>query len=196
MSLIIVGYGSTISARLREIVDDDVTRATYDQLPLEADRYLFAAGVLIGKPVEELTAEERSRAMDVNFFGPIKACEEVFKANTRARVCVLGSESGITGSYDRAYAGSKAALHQYVTTRKCSSPEQQLVCVSPGIIDDAGMTTRRTDRINLDRRRDNHPKRRFVTAQEVARLIHFLLYIDRGYISNTIIRMNGGEHIK
>jgi NAD(P)-dependent dehydrogenase (short-subunit alcohol dehydrogenase family) len=73
-------------------------------------------------------------------------------------------------------------------------PQQQIVCVSPGIIEDAGMTVRREDRVNLARRRDMHPKRRFLRAIEVARMIHFLLYVDEGYTSGVVIRMNGGAH--
>jgi NAD(P)-dependent dehydrogenase (short-subunit alcohol dehydrogenase family) len=53
------------------------------------------------------------------------------------------------------------------------------------------MTLDRKDVENLERRREGHPKKRFLTAAEVAKLIHFLLYIDEGYTTGTVIRMNG-----
>ena len=55
------------------------------------------------------------------------------------------------------------------------------------------MTLRRTDRDRLERRAAKHPKRRFLDAADVARLVHFLLYVDRGYVSGCVIRMHGGE---
>ena len=56
------------------------------------------------------------------------------------------------------------------------------------------MTERRQDVENLQHRQEKHPKRRFLEAAEVARMIHFLLYVDEGYTTGVVIRMNGGEH--
>jgi NAD(P)-dependent dehydrogenase (short-subunit alcohol dehydrogenase family) len=123
----------------------------------------------------------------------IAACDQVFDERELARVVVIGSESGFSGSYDSAYAAAKAGLHAYVETKRLK-PRQQLVCVAPGIIADAGMTTRRPDKDALAARALEHPKRRFVTALEVAKLIRFLLYDDIGYLSGITIRMNGGQH--
>jgi hypothetical protein len=58
---------------------------------------------------------------------------------------------------------------------------------------DSGMTQRRTDTENVRRAERASPKRRLLTAREVARLAHFLLYVDEGYTSNVVIEMNGGK---
>ena len=108
---------------------------------------------------------------------------------------MIGSESGFAWGFDGAYAGAKAALHCYVENKPLR-PKQQLVCIAPGIIEDAGMTERRMDKENLEKRRKDHPKHRFLTSDEVAKLAHFLLYVDQGYISNVVIRMNGGDHAR
>ena len=71
-------------------------------------------------------------------------------------------------------------------------PQQQLVAVAPSIIEDSGMTKVRTDHENLAARCQANPKGRFLKAIEVARLVRFLLYDDKGYINNTVIEMNGG----
>ena len=114
----------------------------------------------------------------------------ILATNSAARICVIGSESGYRGSYDGTYAEAKAVLHHYIEAT-CLRPGQQLVGISPGIIADAGMTTRRMDTENLARRLEEHPKRRFLVAREVARMAQTLLY-DQPYISGTIIRMHGG----
>lgn len=161
---------------------------------MDADRYLFTAGVLHGVTMADATLEQIEQTMWVNYAQVAKACELIIKGNDNARICVVGSESGISGSYDTGYGGAKAALHHYVETKKLRTPEQQLVCVAPGIIGDAGMTMRREDQHRLDYLRESHPKRRFMSSHEVAAMIYHLLYIDLGYTSGTVIRMNGGRH--
>jgi NAD(P)-dependent dehydrogenase (short-subunit alcohol dehydrogenase family) len=195
--LAITGWNSQIVIELRGLLDDeeDCIRATYDAMPLDADRYFFCAGLLLPKRIEEMTGEEYIKTFAVNYSYPMLACESIFEANPRARICVMGSESGYSGSYNMLYASAKKALHKYVETKKLK-PDQQLVCVSPGIIGNAGMTMRRTDTVVLAVREAKHPKQRFVTSLEVARLVRFLLYEDQGYICNTVIRMNGGEHTR
>lgn len=162
--------------------------------PVDAERHLFCAGILRPKRGSEQTAEEVQESLQVNLWSVIEQCEHILSANVKARICIIGSESGISGSHDDVYAAAKRSLHQFIETRRLKSPHQQLVGIAPSIIRDAGMTLRRDDASNLMMRRATHPKQRFLDAIEVARLIHFCLYTDRGYLSNVVIRMNGGMH--
>jgi NAD(P)-dependent dehydrogenase (short-subunit alcohol dehydrogenase family) len=171
-------------ARRAEIYDEDLT----------ADRYLFCAGVLRPKKIAEQSDAEMTETLLVNCFSVIEVCDSIIEANDTARICVIGSESGYSWSFDGAYAASKAALHRYVETKRLRTSEQQLVCVAPSIIGDAGMTVRREDKQQLHEREMTHPKGRFLQAAEVSRLIKFLLYDDAGYLTGTVIRMHGGEH--
>jgi NAD(P)-dependent dehydrogenase (short-subunit alcohol dehydrogenase family) len=193
--LAVTGYRSQIVTELRKLlpVDEEVVRLSADIKfdPTLCDRYLLCAGLLRPKMLSEQDADEIGESLAVNAIRPIRTCDAVLEANPLARIVVMGSESGFTWSYDGAYAAAKAALHRYVETKKLK-PHQQLVCVAPSIIADTGMTERRQDKENLERRRLEHPKQRFLTALEVAKLIHFLLYTDQGYVSGQVIRMNGG----
>jgi NAD(P)-dependent dehydrogenase (short-subunit alcohol dehydrogenase family) len=163
-----------------------------EDMPLDCERYLFCAGLLLGKRKDQYTPAEITETMSANCWAVTDQIERIISANDLARICVIGSESGIAGSYDEIYAESKRRLHHYVETKKLRTPAQQLVCVAPAIIEDAGMTLRRTD--NLDARRAAHPKKRFLLAREVARLVYFLLYRDSGCLTGITIRMNGGAH--
>lgn len=195
--LLVRGINSTISQALLKHVDgrDTVCAIPRDgPVPAYADRYVFCAGLLRAKTLAEQTPEEIAESYAVNCTDIIRTCDALFAYNERARVCVIGSESAYTWSYDGAYAGAKAALHSYVETKRLPCPGQQLVCVSPSIIEDAGMTTRRLDVDRLDKRRAAHPKKRFLTSAEIARVVYFLLYEDSGYICNHVVRVNGGEH--
>lgn len=194
--LLISGWGSKITQELLPLLPEGEWRARFDLdvmplVALDATRFLFCAGILRPKSIIEQTEVEIAASFLTNCGFVIRACEAILAVNEKARICVVGSESAYLGSFDGTYAAAKAGLHHYVESVSLK-PGQQLVCVSPGIIEDAGMTMRREDRGALARRRDMHPKRRFLKAIEVARMIHFLLYVDEGYTSGTVIRMNGG----
>lgn len=192
--LIVTGWNSAIVQALLPMlpIEERVERADCHAVGTYGDRYVFAAGLLRPKPFIEQTEEEIGETFMVNAGSVIIACERILAHSPRARICVIGSESGFAWSYDGAYAAAKSALHRYVETKKLRTPSQQLVAIAPSIIGDAGMTTRRTDVENLAEREAQHPKRRFLKAAEVAQLVHFCLYQDEGYLSGTVIRMNGG----
>lgn len=188
--LAVTGYRSKIVEELRKLLPSGEEVVRIDHLP-SSERYFLCAGLLQPMRMMDMEHAEISATMWVNCFWPVEICERVLATNDHARICVMGSESGFTWSHNDAYAGAKAALHRYVETKKLK-PNQQLVCVAPSVISDAGMTLRRTDTDNLERRRLEHPKQRFITSAEVARMVHFLLYVDDGYTTGTVIRMNGG----
>ncbi len=192
----IAGAGSEIAKALLTLIppEETVLDGKADELPGVADRYLFCAGYLAGKKIGHASELELAETWDVNFYQPVKAIDRILAINRHARIAVVGSESAYTGSFDMAYAGAKAALHTYVETKRLPHADQQLFAVAPTIIGDAGMTTRRSDLAAVARRAELHPKGRWLSSLEVARLIHFGLYVDAGYLSGIVIRLNGGEH--
>lgn len=162
-------------------------------VPLDARRYVFAHGYMNGRPIGDQMSSEIAMSLMANLTSTVLMCERILAANSGARIVVLGSMSGIDGSHDTTYAIAKAGLHKYVETRRLSE-DQQLVAVAPTIIWDSGMTRRRGDLDAVLKRAQTYPKRRCVSAMEVARLIYFLLWEDRGYITNCVIPVDGGKH--
>lgn len=189
--LAVTGYRSRLIEELKPLLPKGEEVVRIHGTPPLCERYVLAAGVLRPKRLRDQTSEQMSESLEVNLVRPMELCEEVLERNDTARIVVMGSESGFAWSYDDVYAAGKAALHRYVEAKKLK-PNQQLVCIAPSIIEDTTMTESRTDVENLARRRETHPKRRFLKAAEVARLIHYLLYVDEGYLTGTVIRMNGG----
>jgi NAD(P)-dependent dehydrogenase (short-subunit alcohol dehydrogenase family) len=174
--------------------DDVAIIARAEPVPLRAERYLFCQGLLRPERIGDQSEEEIAESFLVNAAQIIRECDTIFAENENARVCVIGSESGFSWSHDGSYAAAKAALHQYVETKKLTKPGQQLICIAPGMIGDAGMTARRKDQENVNLRCASHPKGRLLTSVEVARMIYHSLYVDEGYLSGIVIRMNGGAH--
>lgn len=199
MTVVITGWNTTIAKAFRAGTTEECVRGDLRpsisgetrSFPLTKERYLFCQGLLRPKAADEQTAEEAAEGMDVNWVSIQNACSLILSRNLSARICIIGSESAYRGSYDGIYADAKRGIHEFVETRRLPSPKQQLVAISPGIIEDAGMTQRRADKSNLLRRRTEHPMKRFLTAQEVADMARTLLY-DQPYISGTVIRMHGG----
>ena len=198
----VTGIKTTIVARLQALVpDEDVVWCgggldSFDRdqvlggVRLDCDRYLLAQGYMEPARISEQDADTIRTSLAVNLVSLVQICEAVLDANPRARICVVGSQSAYRGSYDTTYAVAKAGLHAYVEFRALG-PKQQLVGIAPAIIEDAGMTTRRSDPERVAAKAKQHPKQRHLMTQEVADMVHHLLYVDRGYTSNTVIRMDG-----
>lgn len=158
----------------------------------DADNYFFCQGFLAGKNSSDITPEEYDKTWESNYHSIVRSCDRIIDSNEKARICILGSESGFRGSYDTTYAESKKAIHKYIEDTKLKFPAQQLVGIAPHIVEDTKMTWNRKDTDNLNNKRNNHPMKRFVYAREVAELAFTLLY-DQPYINRTIIRMHGGN---
>lgn len=192
--LVIAGFGSRIAAALVAIApaDEVIEPARSPGARIDGDRYLFAQGYLAGRSRQEISREEAMRTYLVNLHQITEDIDRIVENNPRARIVVIGSESAFSGSYDETYADAKRQLSAYVERKRLTNPRQQLVCVAPSIIADAGMTTRRPDQARLAERASMHPKRRFLSAAEVARVVYYALYQDSGYLSGTTIRLHGG----
>lgn len=189
------GADSAIARALAELhAISPVPRGEW--MPDDGELYLYCQGLLQQKPLVRQTDEQIAASFAANALSIIKDCERLFEVNKHARVCVVGSESAFTWSYDGVYAAAKAALHRYVETKRLLHPAQQLVCVSPTVVMNTNMTNSRDEDgcLALMKRQKRHPKSRWLEPIEVARMIYFLLCVDLGYTTNVVIRMNGGEH--
>lgn len=195
MTIVITGWRSAIAEEFRRLLrSNEVTihgKPLEPNFPLDAERYLFCQGLLRPKSFEEQTENEIREGIEVNYGSIVRLCDLIIARNDFARICVIGSESGYRGSYDENYASSKALLHTYVESKRLRTPDQQLVAISPAIIGDCRMTVERKDVENLERRRREHPKKRFLEAREVAEMAKILLY-HQPYISGAVVRMHGG----
>lgn len=188
----IIGSRTTIAREFMRLTDEPICRARLEDMPHDLDQYLIAMGFLLGEAIADQSPEEQDRAWRVNFAQIAVFCDTVFAANDHARICIIGSASGMRPCYDMAYAGAKAAIHHYINTKRLSAPGQQIVGIAPDVIGDSGMTDRRTDYADCMARGAASRRGTHLTPVDVARLAHFLLCVDDGAICNVVIRMDGG----
>lgn len=162
----VTGARSTIIQELRALLPDedflrhDLRAGRSQPLPV-AERWVLAAGLIHSKSIIHQRRKEMHESLSINLIHTLRICECVLTRDDDVRICVIGSESGFSGSFDEVYAAAKAGVHNYVANRKLK-PTQLLSCVAPPIIADSAMTRARHDYpAVLD-------ERKTVTARDVA----------------------------
>lgn len=161
-------------------------------LNCDASHYLFNMGVLHNNRLVNQTKSEIVDSLLVNLIFPIACIDRLLSKKPELKVVILGSESGIKGSFDTTYFLAKAALRAYVRERSISYPNQSILLLSPSTIEDASMTTSRKDQDRLAEYKSMHPKKRFLTSYEVANAI-FDLFAMSDYFTNTELELTGGK---
>ena len=131
--------------------------------------------------------------INVNLLSVIEICEIALNHNPNVKILIMGSESGLKGSFDLVYALTKSSIHKYVEERKILKKKQQLICLAPSTIMDAGITLRRRDHYNVLKSINKNPKKRGLKSKEVSKIIFTLMFKLTDYITNTVIHVNGGK---
>ncbi len=165
----------------------------FDNIPTDKSCYVINVGLLNNLNINNYSEQKAWESINVNCIGIVRLCEYILTNNSSARIIIIGSESGKKGSYDTIYFLAKAALRAYVKERFLSSPDQQLLIISPSTIKDGSMTLKRKDKDRLKNYQKSHPKKRFLFMKELASYISSIFQIDSSYLTNTEIELNGGK---
>tara|TARA_B100001559_G_C16394312_1_gene572724 strand:- start:369 stop:1022 length:654 start_codon:yes stop_codon:yes gene_type:complete len=159
----------------------------------QSNRILLLQSVISDKKFIDRKDLDIIKQIKVNLLSVIKICEIALKFNKNVKIIVIGSESGIKGSHDISYALTKTSIHKYVEEKRISHPNQQLLCIAPSTIVDTGITLRRHDQNNVRRSIQDNPKKRGILSKEIAKLIFSLFFEQSNYLSNIVIRFDGGK---
>jgi 3-oxoacyl-[acyl-carrier protein] reductase len=171
------------------------TKKFIKKIQLTKPNYLFLNhGLLSGNKTSKLTVNQISESFNVNLVSYLlilESIENLEKINT----IVMSSISGKAGSYDTLYAATKAGID--VTVKRLAKtipPSSRINAISPGIIEDAKMTTDRKDINILVQKKNNTPTQNFTKSIDVAKLI-FYLFFKLNNIQGENININGGMYI-
>ena len=96
--------------------------------------------VINSKKLQYKTQKEINDQININLVSIIEISEIALKYNKKAKILIMGSESGLKGSFDIIYGLTKSGLHKYVEERKIQFKDQQLICLAPSTIIDGGIT--------------------------------------------------------
>ena len=207
--ILIIGKNSKISKELLKKIPKNKTviqpskyiwnmeDINFDKLKIasikKANKILLLQSFISSTPFLKRNSIDIQNQVSVNLLSIVKICEIALQNNKNVKIIILGSESGIKGSFDIVYALTKSAIHKYVEERQIKYPKQQLICIAPSTIIDANMTLKRKDKKNIKKSIRSNPKKRGILSKEISNLIYSLFYEQTDYLSNTVIRIDGGK---
>lgn len=206
--ILIIGKNSKIAKEFTKMLDNSKilspSKSEWDMRDLnfkntqikrikDSNKILLLQSIISSKFFLKRKQSDIAKQISINLLSVIKICEIALKYNKKVRIIVLGSESGVKGSYDIVYGLMKSSLHKYVQERRINFPDQQLVCISPSTIIDSKMTLSRKDRKNIKKSINLNPKKRGIKSIEIAELIYNIFYKSTDYLTNAIIKVDGGK---
>ncbi len=175
-----------------DAADDGETKALFEHLPA-LDALVCNAGVSLFRQVQDTTAEEYGRVMDVNMRGVFLAAKYAVKkmlgrGGAIVNIASVWGECG--GSCESVYSASKGAVISFTKAlaKELAPAGITVNCLSPGVID-TGMNARLSEeeRTALE---GEIPLGRFGTPEEVAEGVYYLL--TARYVTGQILSVGGG----
>jgi NAD(P)-dependent dehydrogenase (short-subunit alcohol dehydrogenase family) len=153
------------------------------------DGLVCNAGIMIRKPLRELSPAEWGRVLAVNLtstFLLVRAAEDMLRAARGAVVTIASTRARMSEPDTEAYAASKGGLVALTHALAISlGPDVRVNAISPGWIDVAGEQLRAEDHAQ-------HPAGRVGRPEDVASLAAWLLDPEQGFVTGSEFVLDGG----
>jgi NAD(P)-dependent dehydrogenase (short-subunit alcohol dehydrogenase family) len=157
----------------------------------QLDALVSNAGIMIRKPIEQLTLEEWRRVMDSNLTASFlfaRAAKRALCASKGAIVTIASTRAFMSEPNTESYSASKGGLVALTHALAISlAPDVRVNCVSPGWI--------ATKNYGNLREKDHaqHPAGRVGTPNDIAEIVAWLIDGDRsGFVTGANFMVDGG----
>ena len=155
------------------------------------------AGIADFGPIEECDSKKWRTVMETNLDGVFYLSQSLIPQlkKTKGSIVNIASISGLRGSTLRvAYGTSKAAVIQLTKQQACELGEYgiRVNTVSPGFIDSGMSADHYVDPVERKKREAMVPIQRIGTAEDIAKVVMFLLSEDSSYVHGENILVDGG----
>lgn len=156
------------------------------------------AGIMIRKPVEELSIDEWNRVLAVNLTGPFlmtKYAAPYLRKTCGSIVNVASTRAFMSEPNTEAYSASKGGIVALTHALAMSlGPDIRVNCVSPGWIEvsDWKKASLRIEPVLTREDHAQHPVGRVGRPEDIAGAVLFLASPDAGFISGANFVLDGG----
>lgn len=151
------------------------------------------AGIAIDSELKDKNKESFQRILDVNLIGPFLTSKYVLDIMDKGSIINISSTNGIDTyySYSLDYDASKAGLinltHNFANMY---APNIRVNCIAPGWINTE--MNKELDKEYIKEECEHILLERFAEPKEIANVVFFLASEEASYITDTIIRVDGG----
>ena len=171
--------------------EGDVTRVldTLREREGRLDALVCNAGIMIRRPLAQLTLADWRRVIDTNLtstFLLVRAAEDLLRAARGAVLTIASTRAHMSEAHTESYSASKGGLLALTHALAISlGPDVRVNCISPGWINsrDAGLTPQD---------HAQHPAGRVGTVADVAALASWLLGTESGFVTGAEFMIDGG----
>jgi NAD(P)-dependent dehydrogenase (short-subunit alcohol dehydrogenase family) len=175
-----------------DVADEREVAALVDGIRItegRLDALVSNAGIMVRKPLKQLTLAEWSRVIGTNLtacFLLARAAEDLLRAARGGIVTIASTRAHMSEPDTESYAASKGGLVALTHALAVSlGPDVRVNCISPGWIEVKGEALRPDDHAQ-------HPVGRVGRAEDIAAMAAFLLGPESGFITGAEFVVDGG----
>jgi len=177
---------------LADVADEAAVAALVEGIAQQEgrlDALVCNAGIMVRKPVTELSLDEWNRVLGTNLtsaFLLTRAAAPLLKQAHGAIVTIASTRAHMSEANTESYSASKGGILALTHALAISlGPEVRANCVSPGWIDVAGEELRPEDHAQ-------HPAGRVGRVEDIAAMVAWLVGPESGFVTGSEFISDGG----
>jgi acetoacetyl-CoA reductase len=191
--------GLSISVHQGNVGQPEDCQRVFDEVLSEhgqVDYLVNNAGVTVDKTVRKMTIDDWQKVLRINLSGAFYMTKPVLEhmlGRGFGRIVNISSVVGQTGNIGQAnYAASKSGMFGFTKSLALETANKGITvnCVAPGFIE-TDMVAAMPEKV-IEKVVSDIPLGRLGQPREVARAVQFLLDDDAGYITGSVLCVNGG----
>ena len=186
-----------------DVCSEDRLAEAARRVPEGIDGLATFAGIEMGGRIDTLNLVGWQRVLDVNVLGTVRSIAAFLPALRRRQGSILmcSSQLSLSGAEGcAAYAASKGAINSLCSSLALDHADEgiRVNAIAPGATETPMMTRafRGKTRDAIEGARNRHALRRFGTPEESASAALFFLSDESGFVTGTVLPVDGGWTIK
>lgn len=161
------------------------------------DGLVYCPGTINLKPLKGLKLEDFQKDFEVNLLGAVKVINKYLnnlKLAEKSSIVLFSTVAVQTGmAYHASVASSKGAVEGLMRTLAAEfAPNIRVNCIAPSITNTPLAEKLLNNEAKMKASEQRHPLKRIGSAEEIAKIVEFLLSSNSGFITGQIINVDGG----